>query len=375
MMNKKKLSSLMLITMLFTIVSCDDPVQQRGKKNYKTLTISRSNSSVGNDYTASIRGLQFVDIRPQISGTITKIEINEGAKVKKGQTLFIIDQVPYIAALEIAKANVKSAEAKIATAKINAESSNELFKEDIISDNEQQIVFNTLSSAEANLSLMKAQELNARNNLSYTVIKSPVDGVTSMIPYRVGALVNQSIVEPLVSVTNDETMYAYFSMSESQILSLIRQNGSTDSLLNNMPEVELILSDGISYQHKGQIDAISGVIEKTTGTVALRAIFNNSEQMLRDGGNGRIVIETKHENVIVIPKVATFEIQNKVFVYKVVDGKATSIEVGVVSPSNSKEYIITSGLNDGDIIIAEGAGLIREGTPVGNKQISQQSTK
>ena len=354
-------------------VSCDQPVRQSGAKTYKTMTTTLSNSTVDSEYTASIRGLQFVDIRPQVSGMITKIAINEGAKVKKGQTLFIIDQVPYKAALEIAKANVKSASSRVKTAKLNAQSSSELLKEDIISTTEQQIALNALASAEADLALAKAQELNASNNLSYTVVKSPVDGVTSMLPYRVGALVNPTIAEPLVSVTNGESMYAYFSMSESQTLDLIRQNGSADSLLNNMPPVELILNDGVSYQHLGKIDAISGVVEQSTGSVSLRAIFVNPEQMLRDGGNGTIVVESKHDNVVVIPQVATFEIQEKIFVYKVIDGKATSAEIKVVAPDNGTEYIITSGIEPGDVIIAEGAGLVREGTPVGNEQATPQS--
>lgn len=375
MINTRYLSSLMLVTTLLLTVSCSEPVQQRRAKSYKTLTAERSSSHVKSEYTASIRGLQFVDIRPQVSGVITKIAINEGAKVKKGQTLFIIDQVPYKAALEIAKANVKSAQSRVATAKLNAVSSEELLKEDIISTTEQQIALNALSSAQADLALAEAQELNASNNLSYTVVKSPVDGATSMLPYRVGTLVNPSIVEPLVSVTNDKDMYAYFSMSESQILSLIRQNGSAENLLENMPEVELILNDGVSYEHKGKIDAISGIIEQTTGTVSLRAIFENPEQMLRDGGNGTLVIETEHENVIVIPQIATFELQNKVFVFKVVEGKAVSTQISVVAPNNGVEYIITSGLKEGDVIIAEGAGLVREGSPVGNIKKQQQPTK
>ncbi len=373
MTNTKQLSSLFLAAILIMTVSCDRPVRERAAKTYKTMTTTLSNSTVDSEYTASIRGLQFVDIRPQVSGMITKIAINEGAKVKKGQTLFIIDQVPYKAALEIAKANVKSASSRVKTAKLNAQSSSELLKEDIISTTEQQIALNALASAEADLALAKAQELNASNNLSYTVVKSPVDGVTSMLPYRVGALVNPTIAEPLVSVTNGESMYAYFSMSESQTLDLIRQNGSADSLLNNMPPVELILNDGVSYQHLGKIDAISGVVEQSTGSVSLRAIFVNPEQMLRDGGNGTIVVESKHDNVVVIPQVATFEIQEKIFVYKVIDGKATSAEIKVVAPDNGTEYIITSGIEPGDVIIAEGAGLVREGTPVGNEQATPQS--
>lgn len=328
------------------------------------LTVELGRSDIDTRYSTYIRGEQFVDIYPQVSGVITDILIQEGAKIKKGQPLFIIDQVPYKAAAAVATANVKSAEASVATAKLNAENAKELFKESVISKNELQITLNTLASEEASLALAKAQELSAKNDLSYTTVTSPVDGVASMIPYRVGALVSSSISTPLVSVSNNENMYAYFSMSEAQLLGLTRAVGSADGLLESMDQVALVLNDGERYEHLGQVDAISGTIDRTTGTVGMRAIFANPEKMLRDGGSGSIVVTTQMDSVIVIPKIATFEIQNKIFAYKIVDGKTASTQLDVYPYNNGKEYVVEGGLEIGDVIIAEGAGLLREGTLV-----------
>lgn len=329
------------------------------------MEVTRGTRTVSQSYTAVINGRQSVEIRPQVSGTITQVCIAEGAKVKKGQTLVIIDQVPYKAALETAVANVKSAEASVGTARLTANSKEQLFKEKVVSDFDLQTARNSLLQAEATLAQAKAEEVNARNNLSYTEVKSPVDGVSGMLPYRVGALVDASITTPLTTVSDDEEMYVYFSMTESQILSLIRQYKTLDEALKQMPEVELKLSDGLTYAHKGHIDAISGTIDTSTGAVSLRATFPNPEHMLRNGGSGTVIFPYVKENVLIIPQEATYEIQDKIFVYKVVDGKATSSQVTVFPINDGKEYIVEDGIKEGDTIIAEGAGLVQEGTAVG----------
>ena len=328
------------------------------------MEVTRGTRTLSQSYTAVINGRQSVEIRPQVSGTITQVCIAEGAKVKKGQTLVIIDQVPYKAALETAVANVKSAEASVGTARLTANSKEQLFKEKVVSDFDLQTARNSLLQAEATLAQAKAEEVNARNNLSYTEVKSPVDGMSGMLPYRVGALVDASITTPLTTVSDDEEMYVYFSMTESQILSLIRQYKTLDEALKQMPEVELKLSDGLTYAHKGRIDAISGTIDTSTGAVSLRATFPNPEHMLRNGGSGTVIFPYVKENVLIIPQEATYEIQDKIFVYKIVDGKATSSQVTVFPINDGKEYIVEDGIKEGDTIIAEGAGLVQEGTVV-----------
>ncbi len=359
-----KTQGLALFAALLICSSCRESVAEQVEKDYKLLTLSSTDAVVGTRYSTSIRGEQFVDIRPQISGVITDIKIEEGAKVSKGQTLFVIDQVAYQAALDVAVAGVKSAESAVATAQLNLDSAEALYRAEVISQNELQTTRNALLSAQAALSLAQAQENIARNDLSYTLVKSPVDGVASMINYRVGALVSSSIDTPLVSVSNNNQMYAYFSISESALLTMVEQSGSTDKLIEDMSQIELVLSNGKKYAHTGRVDAISGVVEQSTGSVSVRAIFDNPEQMLRDGGNGALLIATTYEDVIVVPKVATYEIQNKKFVYKVIDGKTSSAQITVQPTDNGQEYIVLSGVAVGDVLIAEGAGLLREGLSV-----------
>lgn len=358
----KKLFLYTEIGCLLLATSCSNTPHTAETGRYNTMTMTAESRTLNQNYTAVITGRQCVEIRPQVSGTITEVCIEEGAKVTKGQTLFIIDQVPYKAALQTAVANVKSAEAAVATARMTASSKEELFNEHVVSAFDLQTARNQLLEAEAALEQAQAAEISARNDLSYTEVKSPVNGVASMIPYRVGALVDASITTPLATVSDDGEMYVYFSMTENQVLSLIRENGTLEEAMKQMPEVELRLSDGLMYAHKGKIDAMSGTIDTGTGSVSLRATFPNPERMLRNGGSGTVAFPYQMDNVLVVPQEATYEIQDKIFVYRVTDGKATSTPVTVFPVDNGKEYIIEQGLKAGDVIVAEGAGLLQEGT-------------
>ncbi len=334
---------------------------------YQTLEITKSDRTLTTGYSAAISGVQTVEIRPQVSGMITDILIEEGESVRKGQVLFIIDQTPYKAAYEIAVANVKSAEASLSTAKLIYESNQDLFEQDVVSEFDLMTAQNALIDAEARLALCKAEEVNASNNLSYTEVRSPVNGVASMIPYRVGALVGSNISQPLVTVSDDSRVYAYFSMAENQMLDMVQQYGSLKDAIKQMPEVELVMSNGQVYDHKGKINAISGTISENTGAVSLRAVFNNRNHLLRNGGSGTIIIPSELKDCIVIPQAATYELQDRIFVYRVIDGKASATEITVAPQNNGKEYIVTGGLQVGEIIVAEGAGLIKEGTEIKSK--------
>ena len=343
-------------------------VKSTQKENYyETMEVTRSDRTLTTGYSAAISGVQTVEIRPQISGMITDILIEEGESVTKGQVLFVIDQTPYKAAYEIAVANVKSAEAALSTAKLILESNKDLYEQDVVSEFDLMTAQNDLVEAEAKLALCKAEEVNASNNLSYTEVRSPVNGVASMIPYRVGALVNSNIAQPLVTVSDDSRVYAYFSMAENQMLDMVQQYGSLNNAIRQMPEVELIMSNGDKYEHTGKINAISGTISESTGAVSIRAVFNNRNHLLRNGGSGTIIIPMTLKNCIVIPQAATYELQDRVFVYKVVDGKASATEIRISPQNNGVEYIVEEGLEVGDIIVAEGAGLIKEGTVIRSK--------
>ncbi|MGM9759931.1 MAG: efflux RND transporter periplasmic adaptor subunit [Parabacteroides sp.] len=315
-------------------------------------------------YSASIQGRQDIDVYPQVSGFMERLCVSEGEKVRKGQLLFVIDQVPYRAALNTAIANVKAAEAGLATAELTYNSTKELYAKKVVSEFNLKTSENSYLTAQAQLAQAQAQEVNARNNLSYTEVKSPSDGVVGMFPYRVGALVGPTIPQPLTTVSDNSTMYVYFSMNENQLMSLVRQYGCMDSVVAKMPEVQLQLNDGSIYEQPGRIESISGVIDKQTGTVGVRAVFPNEARLLHSGASGSIVMPSSYTDCIVIPQTATVRMQDKTIVYKVVDGKASTTLITVAEVNDGREYVVLDGLKAGDEIVSEGAGLVREGTQV-----------
>ena len=342
---------------------------------YACLAIENSDKTVTNEYSATIKGRQDIAIMPQVSGTLTQLCVKEGQKVKKGQVMFIIDQVPYKAAYETAKANVEAATAAYETANLNYESRQELFKENVVSEFDLKTAKNSMLAAKAQLSQAKAQMLNAENSLSYTEVKSPADGVVGTLPYRVGALVGPSMMQPLTTVSDNSDMYVYFSMTENQLLAMVREYGSKENALKNMPEIDLRLNDKSIYNQKGKIETISGVIDQATGTVSLRAIFPNNDGLLHSGGAGSVLVPVTYEDVVVIPQHTSYEMQHMTFVYKVVNGMAVANPIQVLRVDGGKEFIVEMGLYPGDTIVAEGVALLREGTPIKPKQAPAQPTK
>ena len=345
-------------------VSCGQAPTAMGPAEYAVMTIATTDREIPINYSATIRGRQDIAIYPQVSGTIFELCVNEGQTVSKGQPLFIIDQVPYKAALQTAEANVAAAKAGVATAQLTYDSKKELYAKNVVSQYDLLTAENTLLTAKAQLAQAEAQRVNAANNLSYTVVKAPANGVVGTLPYRVGALVSASISKPLTTVSDNSDVYVYFSMPENQLLNLTRQYGSIANTLKNMPDVRLVLNDGSVYDRTGRIESISGVIDTSTGSVQLRAVFPNADGLLHSGGAGSVIVPNIHKDCVVVPQVATFELQNKVYVYKVEDGKATSSMIDVEKINNGREYIVKSGLTPGDVIVAEGVGLLREGTPI-----------
>lgn len=326
---------------------------------YPLLTLKPENRELSVKYSAVIEGRQDVEIRPQVSGTITQVCVDEGAQVRQGQVLFVIDQVPYRAALQKAEAAVATAEANEANARQTLEGKEMLHRDKVISDFELRTAQNSYKSAQAALRQAEAEQTDAVNNLSYTEVKSPVNGYAGMTSYRVGALVSSTMTEPLLTVSDNSNMYVYFSLTEKQVLALTAQHGSLDKALASFPDVSLVLNDGSTYETKGRVDVISGIIDKTTGAVRVRAVFANPDKRLMSGGAVNVVVPYYKENCLVIPQEATYEIQNRVFAYKVTDGKATSTAIKVFEINDGKEYIVEEGLQAGDTIIAEGAGLIK----------------
>ena len=365
-MTKKLLFGLMVCIALSTIfVGCEEETTRtKQTREYNAMILQTASRKLSSKFSATIRGKQDVDIRTKVQGYITDIKVKEGSVVRQGQTLFIIDQVPYQAALATAEANVDVAKAQVDAAELSATSKEKLFEQNIISDFDLRMARTTLASAKAQLAQARANELTASNNLSYTLVKSPVDGVVGTLPFRVGTLVSPSDSTPMTSVSDNSDMYVYFSMSESQVLSLKRQYGAIENALQELPMVELQLNDGSIYSEKGIIEAISGIIDPTTGTVTLRAKFPNKKRLLISGGSGTIILPHRQEGCVVIPQHATFEVQDKTYAYQIVDGVAKTRIISVFEIDNGKEYIVQSGLMPGDTIIANGIGSVRDNAPI-----------
>lgn len=329
------------------------------------LTVQTTNAHLTNSYPATIKGKQDVEIRPMVSGFITKLYVDEGSVVHKGQTLFTIDPVQYQAAVNSAKASVETAKAAMSTQQLTVNNKRELNRKNIISDYDLQMAENQLAQSKAALAQAEAQLVNARNNLSYTNVTSPSNGVVGTIPFRVGSLVSPSGATPLTTVSDISEMYAYFSMTERQLLELTREGGSMKEILDSMPAVNLQLIDGSVYGEKGKVETISGVINQATGAVSMRALFSNGRNILRSGGTGNVVFPNQLTDIIMVPQSATTEIQDKKFVFVVqADNTLKSAEISIYPLNDGKYYLVTAGLKAGDKIVTEGVQNLKEGQTI-----------
>ena len=330
------------------------------------MTVEPTSQELNSAYPATIKGQQDIEIRARVSGYITKLCVDEGAVVHKGQPLFLIDAVPYQKAVQAAEAAVEVAKANVATTQLTVDSKTELHAQNIISDYDLQTAKNSLASAKAALAQAEAQLASARKDLSYTTITSPSDGVVGTIPFRVGSLVGTTTQEPLTVVSDINKMFVYFSMNEKQLLALTRQkDGSVNSMIGAMPEVQLQLADGTMYPAKGKIETLSGVIDLSTGAVQMRATFPNAQRLLRSGGTGTVLIPSVLDSALLIPQSATYEVQDKKFVYVLGDSsKVKNTEITVFPLDNGKQYVVTSGLKPGEQVVVEGVATLRDGMPI-----------
>ena len=336
-----------------------------GDDEFAVMTVTASNSAQTRSYPATIKGLQDIEIRPQVSGFVVKLCVDEGATVRKGQALFKIDDTQYAAALRQAEATVKTAQANVSTLTLTERNKKMLHDKQIISDFEYEQAVNNLLSAKATLAQAEAARVSAKQNLDFCTVTSPSDGVVGTFPYRVGALVSASISDPMTTVSEIGDMYVYFSMTEKDLLNLTRAGGTLKEQLEKMPAVKLQLADGTMYEFEGKIDAVSGVIEQSTGSVSMRAIFPNSKNILRSGGMANVIFPYTIENVIVIPQRVTVEIQDKKFVYVVQPDSTLKYTEIQISPLNDgQNFLVTSGLKSGERIVTEGVQTLSDGRKI-----------
>lgn len=325
-------------------------------------------------YPATIKGKQDVEIRPQVSGFITKVLVDEGSIVRKGQVLFVIDPVQYEAAYRSAKAAVATAKAAVSTQEITVKNKRELNKKNIISNYDLTMAENGLVSAQAQLAAAQAQLTSAQQNLSFTQVKSPSDGIVNTIPYRLGSLVSPSISTPMTVVSDINEMFVYASLTEKELLNLTKKDGSQQSIVESYPEVQLELSDGSIYSEKGKISTINGVINQNTGAVSIRATFPNQKHLLRSGGMANLIIPYHLENVMVLPQKSTTEIQDKKFAFVVqADNTVKMKEITVFNIDNGQQYVVTSGLKVGEKVVLDNASTLKDGQTI--KPITPEQAK
>lgn len=361
----KKIALWVLTAVMLT--SCGSKSNKMGEasNDFAVETIQTTTADLKTSYPATIKGMQDIEIRPKVSGYLVKLLVDEGATVRKGQPLFLIDSEQYRATVKAAKAQIRVCRANIATQKLTVDNKRMLFKQNIISSYDLKMAENTLASYEAQLAAAEAQLQSAQDNLRWCTVTSPADGVVGSIPYRVGSLVSGQSAEALTTVSNISKMYVYFSMTEKQLLALTREAGGVNAAIKKMPAVSLVLSDGTTYSQSGTISTVSGVIDPSTGSVQMRATFDNAQHILRSGGTGSILIPTHASDAIMVPQSATFDVQDKKFVYVVnADKTVATREITVLPQNNGQTYVVASGLRAGERIVVNGVNQLKNGQKI-----------
>ena len=350
------MKKMMLVAMVATVLmSCGGGGGRPtfGDNEYPIETVSESSAALQSTYPATINGIQDVEIRPKVSGFITQINVTEGQTVSAGQVLFVIDNETYQAQVRQAQATVNTAQTAVNTAKLTFDNTKKLHASKVVGDYELQTAENSFLSAQAQLAQAQATLASAKENLSFCYVKSPAAGVVGTLPYKKGALVSASNV--LTHVSDISTMEVYFSLTEKDMLSLSQGEGGLRAAIDAFPPVKLQLTDGSVYAHEGKVVAVSGVIDKTTGSVQVKAHFPNPEKLLKSGGSGSIIIPRSADAAIVIPQRVVMEVQNKKFVYLLKDSNKVAYTEITVDPQNDGvNYIVTSGLKVGDKYVTNG---------------------
>lgn len=363
-MKKQIYTTLAITALLFSLSSCGDQQADQAKAAQarqsqvmpaKTVKIPTGNYTTFNTYSTSIEGIINSEARPKVSGYITKVLVDEGQKVKKGQLLFKLETASLSEDAEAAKANVNAAQVQVNQLK-------PLVKKDIVSQSQ-------LETAKAKLKQAQSNYHSILANINYSNIKSPVDGYVGAIRLRRGNLVSPSDPEPLTTVSDISKVYAYFSMNEKEYLNFLRTaKGKTkEEKIENMPKLTLILANGQEYRHKGTIQTINSQIDKHTGTVSFRAIFDNPELILTNGSSGEIKVPKAYKDILVVPQKSTFEQQGRTYVMKVekTDSSVIAVTQSIqIKDAKGNIYLVESGLKKGEEIVAEGAASLRSGTPI-----------
>lgn len=354
---------IILAIVLFSCKSKNDAgvggFQAPPPQNLPVLTLAVQTATTYQEFSASLEGSKDIEVRPQVEGYLERIFVDEGARVRKGQTLFQINSRPFVEQLNNAKANLAAARANLANAQINVDKLTPLVQNNIISDVQLKTAQSAYNAAAASVSQAEALVSSAQINLGYASIKAPVDGYIGRIPYKTGSLVGMTSPEPLTVVSELREVYAYFSLSEKDFLQFKDKfpGGTIEEKIKQMPPVDLVLADNSIYPQKGKVQTVSGQFNNSMGTISFRASFPNTNGLLRSGNTGKIRVPQMVSTAIPVPQEATYELQDKVFVFLVADSNKVESRAITVVGKTTNYYLVSEGVKAGDKIVYSGIGL------------------
>jgi membrane fusion protein, multidrug efflux system len=360
----KKVTLLSLIAVFF--ISCADKNAAPPAPAAPLLavaTITSENTITDTEYPASIQGTIDVEIRPQISGNLDRVLVDEGAYVSKGQTLFKINERPFREQLNNALASFHAAEAAYLNAQLEVDKLTPLVQNKVVSDYQLKTAKASQKIAAANIEQARAMVASAKINLGYTNVTAPVSGYIGRLPKKQGSLVSASDIEPLTTLSDVHEVFVYFSLGETDFINFKAQyaGNTIGDKIKHLPPVSLILADNNAYPQTGKIDMVDGQFDKTTGAITLRATFPNKNGTLRSGNTGKIRLGVQHEDAILIPQSATIEMQDKVFVFTVnKENKVNKMPI-TISGKSGTNYLIKDGVKPGDQIVLSGIDKLQEG--------------
>lgn len=331
------------------------------------IQLKSGNEDVSIGYPGSIEGQDNVDIKAQVTGYLDAVYVKEGQYVNKGQALFKINPSVYNEQVNNSDAALKAALANQANAKLEVEKLKPLVEGNVVSDIQLKTAQANYQSASAQVSQARAALGSSKINANFTYIKAPLSGYLGRIPNRIGNLISPSDSSPLTTLSNINLVNVYFSMNEADFLIYSKMAVSEQ----HTGKIELLLADGSIYNYKGTLENASGNIDKTTGSIQMKAIFQNPDRLLRAGGTAKVLINKNVDNVLKIPKTAVKDIQDKFFVYKL-NGKKVQMTVVEVAEGNTQDYFVSSGIKAGDKIAVNRIDALTDGADVIPKMVSVQ---
>ncbi|MCK7553951.1 efflux RND transporter periplasmic adaptor subunit [Chitinophaga sedimenti] len=370
--NKTKLSAAFIAVALTIIAyscgttSADAPMAGGDAPVLPVVQLKALPAKSFREYTAAVEGKVNVEIRPQVDGYLDKIYVDEGAYVKQGQPLFRINDRPYQEQFSNAKASLEAAKANLEKAKLEVDRLSPLVANNVVSDVQLKTAQAQYSAAKAAVAQAQSSVGNAGINVGYTLISAPVSGYIGRIPLKIGSLVGRGEAQALTVISDVKEVYAYFSMSEVDFLHFKNDiAGETIAdKIKNLPPVELVLADGSIYTGKGKIETVEGQFDKTMGAISFRAAFPNAQGLLRSGSTGKVRIPQDFPSTIVVPQEATFELQDKVFVFAVGDSNKVVSKPLSIAGKTTGYYFVGNSLKDGERIVYSGLGRLRDGAVI-----------